>query len=104
MSKYQYKHAKQLPPEAAKEDVSHVRTACNQRATVSFGRSAMASLADWCIPEVQLRRSIIDHIETGNKMYKKYKDDGTGSLLPNHIQANVLISNNFNAYVEVILM
>ena len=37
-------------------------------------------------------------------MFQKYKDDGSGELLPKHIQANITLPIGFDVYVEVVLM
>jgi hypothetical protein len=37
-------------------------------------------------------------------MFHKFSDDGTGRLLPGHVQANVTLSAGPDIYVEVVLM
>ena len=48
--------------------------------------------------------TLIRHINTGKRMFHKFSDDGTGSLLPGHVQANVTLSSGPDIYVEAVLM
>jgi hypothetical protein len=93
-----------LPPPATKDEIEHIKAACDQRVTAALGHSAKESTAKWKLPEFQLRGSIIRHILAGKRMFHKYTDDGTRTLLPGHIQANVTLEIGFDAYVEVVLM
>jgi hypothetical protein len=104
MAKCQYIRENDLPPSATQDEVTHVRHACDQRATAQLGYSAKQSTAKWRLPEVQLRGAIIRHIAAGKKMFHKYKDDGSGDLLLGHVQANITLPIGFDIYVEVILM
>ena len=60
--------------------------------------------AGTAVTKPQLRGAIIRHINTGKRMFHKYRDDGTGKLLPNHVQANVTLSCGPDIYVEVVVM
>lgn len=104
MQKCQYIRESDLPPLASAAEVAHIRVACDQRATAGLGYSAKQSLTRWQIPEVQLRGAIIRHITAGKRMFRKFADDGSGKLLPGHVQANVTLSDGPDIYVEVVLM
>jgi hypothetical protein len=104
MQKCQYIRESDLPPLASAAEIAKIRAACDQRATASLGYSAKQSITRWQIPEVQLRSAIIRHINAGKRMFHKFSDDGTGRLLPGHVQANVTLSAGPDIYVEVVLM
>jgi len=104
MQKCQYILERDLPPLATADEIAHIKGACDQRATTELGHSAKESIADWRIPEVHLRGAISRHIKDGKRMFHKYRDDGSGQLLPNHVQANVTLSCGLDIYVEVVLM
>ena len=104
MAKCQYKRECDLPPTGTQDQADHIRRACDQRATALLGYSAKLSTAKWQLPEVQLRGAIIRHITAGRKMFQKYKDDGSGTLLLGHVQANITLPTGFDVYVEMILM
>jgi hypothetical protein len=104
MQKCQYIRESDLPPLASAAEVAHIRVACDQRATTELGYSANKSIAVWQIQEVQLRGAVSHHIRDGKRMFHKYRDDGSGKLLPNHVQANVTLSSGPDIYVEVVLM
>lgn len=93
-----------LPPLPKGEEIAQIQHACDQRATAELGYSAKKSIATWQIPEVQLRGAISRHIKAGKRMFHKYKDDRSGQLLANHVQANVTLSCGPDIYVEVVLM
>lgn len=104
MQKCQYILERDLPPLASADEIAHIKGACDQRATAELGYSAKKSIAAWQIQEFQLRGAISHHIKDGKRMFHKYKDDGSGHLLPNHVQANVTLSCGPDIYVEVVLM
>ena len=104
MQKCQYIRESDLPPPASAAEVAHVRAACDQRAKTGLGRSAKGSIALWCISEAHLRGAIIRHINAGKRMFHKFKDDYSGALIPNDVQANVTLSTGSDVYVEVALM
>jgi hypothetical protein len=104
MSKCQYILERDLPPAATPEEIAQVRQACDQRATAGLGRSAKESLSKWCMPEVHLRGAIIRHITQGKRMFRKYRDDFSGNLIPRDVQANVTLPIGLDVYVEIALM
>jgi len=104
MPKCQYILEHDLPPAATKEEIEQIRNACDQRATASLGRSAKESISKWRIPEAQLRGAIIRHITLGKRMFRKYKNDFSGDLIPRDVQANVTLPIGTDVYVEVALM
>jgi hypothetical protein len=104
VKKYQYILELDLPPLASADEIAHIKGACDQRATTELGYSAKKSIAAWQIQEVQLRGAISHHIKDGKRMFHKFKNDGSGKLLPNHVQANVTLSSGPDIYVEVVLM
>ena len=104
MQKCQYIRESDLPPLASAAEIAKIRAACDQRATASLGYSAKQSITSWRLPEVQLRSAVIRHINRGKRMFHKFSDDGTGRLLPGHVQANVTLSAGPDIYVEVVLM
>jgi hypothetical protein len=103
MQKCQYIRESDLPPSATAEEIAHIKGACEQRSMVELGYSAKRSIAVWQIHEVQLRGAIIRHIAAGRRIFHKYRDDGSGHLLPNHAQANVTLSCGPDIYVEAVL-
>lgn len=104
MLKCQYILERDLPPVATAYEIAQIKGGCDQRATAELGYSAKKSIAAWQIQEVQLRGAISRHIKDGKKMFHKYKDDGSGKLLPNHVQANVTLASGPDVYVEVVIM
>ena len=104
MQRCQYIRESDLPPLASAAEIAQTRAACDQRATASLGYSAKQSITRWRLPEVQLRSAVIRHINTGKRMFHTYSDDGTGNLIPGHVQANVTLSGGPDIYVEVVLM
>lgn len=104
VQKYQYILESDLPPLATHDEIARINRACDQRATTELGYSAKRSIATWQILEVQLRGAISRHIKAGKRMFHKYRDDGSGKLLPNHVQANVTLASGPDVYVEVVLM
>ena len=104
MEKCQYILERDLPSSATADEIARVEKACSQRATAELGRSAKASIATWSIPEYALRGDIIRHIKAGKRVFHKYKDNRTGELIPDDVQANVTLSAGFDIYVEVWLV
>ena len=104
MEKCQYIRESDLPPLASAEQIAQIRAACDQRAMAELGFSAKKSIAAWQIQEVQLRGAVIRHINAGKRLFHKYKDDGSGKLLLNHVQANVTLHSGPDIYVEAVLM
>lgn len=104
MPKCEYIRECDLPPLANDEEIAQIQLACDQRVTAELGYSAKKSIAMWQIPEVQLRGAISRHIKQGKRMFHKYKDDRSGQLLADHLQANVTLSCGPDIYIEVVLM
>lgn len=104
MQKCQYIRESDLPPSASAAEVAYIRAACDQRAKTGLGRSAKESIALWCISEANLRGAIIRHINAGKRMFHKFKNDHTGTLIPRDVQANITLSTGSEVYVEVALM
>ncbi len=104
MPQCRYILERDLPPVANESEISHIKRACDQRATAHLGRSAKEAITQWQIQEVQLRGAISRHIAAGKRMFHKYTSDGTSTLLVGHIQANVTLPIGFDIYVEAILM
>ncbi len=104
MQKCQYVLEHYLPPVATSEEIAQVRSACDQRGTASLGRSAKESISKWRVPEEQLRGAIIRHITQGKRMFRKYKNDFSGDLIPCDVQANVALPTGIDVYVEIALM
>jgi hypothetical protein len=88
MEKYQYILERDLPPLANESEIRHIKCACDQRTTAHYGGSAKKALTQWQIPEVQLRGAISRHILAGKRMFRKFKNDGSGGLIPDNVQAN----------------
>ncbi len=103
-SKCQYILECDLPPPANEIEIEHVKCACDQRATAELGFSAKKSISQWRIFEVQLRGAVIRHITAGRRIFHKFSDDGTGTLLTRHVQANVTLPTGLDVYVEAVLM
>ena len=101
MEKCQYILERDLPSMASAEELARVEKACNQRSLASLGRSAKESIAKWSVPEYALRGDIIRHIKSGKKVFHKFKDDGSGDLIENDVQANITLSAGFDVYVEI---
>ena len=104
MQKCQYIRECDLPPLASAVEIARIRAACDQRAKAGLGYSAKQSIALWRVPEAQLRGAIIRHINAGRRMFHKFKDDSSGTLIPQDVQANVTLSTGSDIYVEVALM
>jgi hypothetical protein len=81
MQKCQYIRECDLPPLASAAEIAHIRAACDQRAKAGLGYSAKQSIALWRVPEAQLRGAIIRHINAGRRMFHKFKDDFSGTLI-----------------------
>jgi hypothetical protein len=101
MEKCQYILERNLPSLASADELARIATACRDSSTVRYGRSAKEAMAAWSVPESEIRKAIIRHIEAGKKVFHKLKFGSKTELIPNDVQANVTIGDDFDVYVEI---
>jgi len=104
MKKCQYIPEGCLPPLASGSQIGQVKCAC-ELDKARLGQSARSYAANrWRVHESQLRGAIIDHISAGKRVFLKFAQPGGRALLPDHLQANVSLFEDFDIYVEMVLM
>jgi hypothetical protein len=104
MRKCQYILEQDLPPRAGADQIKHVQRAC-ELDKARLGQSAKSYTAHrWRVHESQLRGAILSHISAAKRIFLKFAQDGSSSLLPNHLQANVSLFEDLDIYVEMVLM
>lgn len=101
MEKCQYILERNLPSLASADELARIALACRDSSTVRYGRSAKESMASWAVPEAEVRKSVIRHIESGRKVFHKLKFGSKTELIPNDVQANITIDDDFDVYVEI---
>jgi hypothetical protein len=101
MEKCQYILERNLPSLASADELAHIATACRDSFTVRYGRSAKQAMANWSVPEEEIRKAIIRHVETGKKVFRKFKLGSKTEFIPDDVQANVSLSDDHDIYVEI---
>jgi hypothetical protein len=101
MEKCQYILECNLPSLATGGELARIAEACHDRSTVRYGRSAKEAMANWSIPEQQIRNAITRHIELGRKFFHKLQFGSKTDLIPNDVQANVTLVDGFDVYIEI---
>jgi hypothetical protein len=104
MQKCQYILEQDLPQLAGESQIKHVQRAC-ELDKARLGQSAKSYTAHrWRVHESQLRGAIISHITVARRIFLKFAQDGSRSIIPNHLQANVSLLDDLDIYVEMVLM
>lgn len=91
-----------LPPEADAEQVAKVKRACDWD-KIRLGSSAQFHVNYWKIGATGLRSALSKHIEAHRTIFKKFSPESPGTILENHLQANLCIYEGKNIYIEMIL-
>lgn len=101
MEKCQYILECNLPSLASTDELACIAAACWDRSMVRYGRSAKEAMAGWSVPEEEIRKAIIRHIEAGRKVFHKFKLGSKNELITDDVQANVSLSDDRDIYVEI---
>lgn len=102
MPECQTAHRNGLPPEATQDQIQKVKRACEWD-KIRLGSSAQYHVIRWQTTKHGLRHAVLDHIDKGRKVFRKFSPNTPDILLEMNLQANVSLTENKDVYVEMIL-